>query len=37
MEQMDQAMLEVQQETPLGAYAVEYITAVEQPSGAAMR
>ena len=24
-------MLEVQQETPLGAYAVEYITAVEQP------
>ena len=27
MEQMDQAMLEVQQETPLGAYAVEYITA----------
>ena len=31
MEQMDQAMLEVQQETPLGAYAVEYITAVEQP------
>lgn len=26
MEQMDQAMLEVQQETPLGAYAVEYIT-----------
>ena len=31
MEQMDQAMLEDQQETPLGAYAVEYITAVEQP------
>ena len=26
MEQMDQAMLEVQQETPLGAYAVEYLT-----------
>ena len=28
---LEQATTEVQQETPMGAYAVEYITAVEQP------
>lgn len=30
-EALEQAALEVQQETPLGAYAVEYITYVSQP------
>ena len=30
---LEQATTEVQQETPMGAYAVEYITAVEQPQG----